>query len=241
MAYNVQHFGDQKQYYQRQNPHYAQQSNTYGNYGNYFQQNAFQLNAWQAYNMREEQELANIFGHFVSSSEANSMANGIQCEDLCRILNETPSIRDYYRINWSRELCSILMAMLDRNPDGFMQWPEFLELQRCLVAWHNMFLQCDVDKSGYIEAAELAAVVNKFGYRVSQDVLTVLLKRYSRAHVQHGQLRTLIAFDDFVSLSVRLRAYTDAFRKRDRLTNGGTETGQCVFNYDDFLRCVMCL
>ena len=46
------------------------------------------------------------------------------------------------------------------------------------------------------------------GYRVSQDVLTVLLKRYSRAHVIHGQLRTLIAFDDFVSLSVRLRAYT---------------------------------
>ena len=36
----------------------------------------------------------------------------------------------------------------------------------------------------------------------------MLLKRYSRVHAHHGQLRTLIAFDDFVSLSVRLRAYT---------------------------------
>ena len=46
------------------------------------------------------------------------------------------------------------------------------------------------------------------GYRVSPQVLTVLLKRYSRAHVHNGRVRTLIAFDDFVSLSVRLRAYT---------------------------------
>lgn len=38
--------------------------------------------------------------------------------------------------------------------------------------------------------------------------MTTLLKRYSRAHVVNGQVRTLIAFDDFVSLCVRLRAYT---------------------------------
>lgn len=241
MAYNYQQFGQPQQYYQQQCPQYAQQSTHYGSYGNFFTQNAFSLNAWQAYNMREEQELANIFGHFVSSTEANSLANGIQSEDLCKILNNTQSIRNYYGINWSRELCSVLMAMLDRNPDGFMQWPEFLELQRCLLAWHNMFRQCDTDNSGYIEAAELANVIHKFGYRVSPQVLTVLLKRYSRAHVHNGRVRTLIAFDDFVSLSVRLRAYTDAFRKRDQLTNGGRETGQTVFNYDDFLQCVMCL
>ena len=46
------------------------------------------------------------------------------------------------------------------------------------------------------------------GYMISAEVLTVLLKRYSRAHVHNGQIRTLIAFDDFVSLCVRIRAYT---------------------------------
>ena len=50
-----------------------------------------------------------------------------------------------------------------RNPDGFMQWPEFLELQRCLLAWHSMFRQFDFDKSNFIEANELAGVINKFG------------------------------------------------------------------------------
>jgi len=46
------------------------------------------------------------------------------------------------------------------------------------------------------------------GFRISPDLMTTLLKRYSRAHVVNGQVRTLIAFDDFVSLCVRLRAYT---------------------------------
>lgn len=234
----------QQQYYQQNMPQYAgqqaAQSQHYGSYGNFYQKNVFQMNAWQAYNMSAEEELANLFGKYVSMSEANMMSNGIQSEDLCKILNETQCIRQYYGINWSRELCSVLMAMLDRNPDGFMQWPEFMELQRCLLAWHNMFRQYDADRSGFIEAAELSNVINTFGYRISPDVMTTLLKRYSRAVAMHGQVRTLIAFDDFVSLCVRLRAYTDAFRKRDNVVNG-RETGQTMFGYDDFLRCVMCL
>ncbi|XP_045169004.1 sorcin-like [Mercenaria mercenaria] len=251
MAWNYQqhagHFNQQQQqHYQQHHPQYAGQqaqgaSQTYGNYGNFFQQNVFQMNAWQAYNMSGEAELAGIFAHYVNRDQANTMAQGIQSEDLCNILNQTGSIKAYYNITWSRELCSVMMAMLDRNPDGFMQWPEFMELQRCILAWHNMFRRYDTDKSGYIESHELNNVVSAFGYRISPDVMTTLLKRYSRAHAVNGQVRTLIAFDDFVSLCVRLRAYTDAFRKRDRCSNGGCETGSCMYGYDDFLRCVMCL
>ncbi|XP_060584370.1 grancalcin-like [Ruditapes philippinarum] len=225
MAWNFQSHGapchqQQVQHYQQNHPQYTGQgqSQHYGNYGNFYQQNVFQTNAWQAYQMSEEQELANIFAHYVNKSQANTV-----------------------RFTWSRELCSVLMAMLDRNPDGFMQWAEFMELQKCLLAWHNMFRRHDTDGSGYIESHELGNVIQQFGYRINPDVMTTLLKRYSRAHVVNGQVRTLIAFDDFVSLCVRLRAYTDAFRKRDRVCHGGQETGTCTYQYDDFLRCVMCL
>jgi hypothetical protein len=50
-----------------------------------------------------------------------------------------------------------------RNPDGFMQWAEFMELQKCLLAWHNMFRRHDTDGSGYIESHELGNVIQQFG------------------------------------------------------------------------------
>ena len=98
------------------------------------------------------------------------------------------------------------------------------------------------------------------GYKLSQQAMTTVLKRYSRA-MDDG--RVLISFEDFVALSVRLRAYTglphkiqnahrisvcvvlqdrnihvilcfaEAFRARDRNTHGGHETGKTEFFYDD--------
>ena len=43
------------------------------------------------------------------------------------------------------------------------------------------------------------------GYQLSPTAMEYILKRYSKA-LDDGRL--LVAFDDFVSLSVRLRAYT---------------------------------
>ncbi|GFR90510.1 sorcin [Elysia marginata] len=115
-----------------------------------------------------------------------------------------------------------------------MQWSEFLELQQCLVAWYQVFCQHDVDRSGFIDANELIRVIkNLFGYQIQPQTMETILKRYSRVVPPNG--RCIIAFDDFVSLSVRLRAYTDAFKKRDALTHGGAEAGNCTFAYDDSL------
>ena len=46
------------------------------------------------------------------------------------------------------------------------------------------------------------------GYQLSAKCMEAILKRYSRA-MDDGRL--LIAFDDFVALSVRLRAYTGKY------------------------------
>jgi hypothetical protein len=35
-----------------------------------------------------------------------------------------------------------------------MQWQEFVELQQCLIQWHQVFTQYDHDRSGFIEANE---------------------------------------------------------------------------------------
>ncbi|KAK3608019.1 hypothetical protein CHS0354_009961 [Potamilus streckersoni] len=226
--------------------HYGYQqgpSQHYGSYGGYFQNNVFECNAWQAYQFGTQDELQQVFMMEASRSPATAARQALQAEDLMNVMNNTHSIRNYYRINWSREMCSIMIAMLDRSRDGFMQWPEFLELQRCLVCWFNVFMQYDANRSGFIEAHELVNIIGKlFGYQLQPATMTTLLKRYSRVvYDQYSNTeKTLLAFDDFVSVCVRLRAYTDAFRARDRQING-RETGSTYFQYDDFLQCVMCL
>ena len=40
-----------------------------------------------------------------------------------------------------------------------MQWQEFVELQQCLIQWHQVFTQYDHDRSGFIEANELVNIV----------------------------------------------------------------------------------
>jgi len=208
----------------------VQQSQHYGSYGQNFQQNVFQINAQQALSIN----LPALF-----ESKKSQRFQAIQAEDLSHIMNESAEIRNYYRITWSVELCKVMIAMLDRNKTGMMEFNEFNELLQCLTYWHQCFCQYDTNRSGFIEAHEIGRCFSeKFGYQLSVTALETILKRYSRV-MEDG--RALIAFDDFVSCAVRLRAYTEAFRARDRQQHNNAETGNTTFGYDDFLQCVMCL
>jgi len=239
MAYQV-NFGQQQaqQYAQYGHCHPQapppQNSQVYGAYGQQIHNNVYQQQAWQAMQFQSEDEFQYIF-----DQNKSQRYNAIQAEELCRILNTNERLKNYYRINWSLELCKIMIAMLDRSKDGMMQYPEFRELLQCLVYWYTTFCQYDVNRSGYIEAHELNNCISqKFQYRLSAKALEQILKRYGRA-MDDGKI--LVAFDDFVSCSVRLRAYTEAFRARDRMHNQGQETGSTGFSYDDFIQCTMCL
>lgn len=49
-----------------------------------------------------------------------------------------------------------------------------------------------------------------------------------------------LRIDDFLSVNMRLRAYTDAFRKKNAMMQG-LKTGNITFQYDEILGYVMCL
>ena len=124
------------------------------------------------------------------------------------------------------------LTVAKRSRDGIMQYPEFRELLQCLTYWQRTFMTYDQNRSNFMEAHELGRCILEnygtiavcaleqssqtrtsrvcvfarvAGYKLSQQAMTTVLKRYSRA-MDDG--RVLISFEDFVALSVRLRAYT---------------------------------
>ncbi|XP_078378497.1 sorcin-like [Oculina patagonica] len=119
-----------------------------------------------------------------------------------------------------------MITMLDRDFSGKMGFNEFKELWGALNQWKTTFMQYDSDRSGTVEPHELHGALSAFGYRLSPNALNVIVKRYST------ELR--ITFDDFVACCVRLRALTDQFRRRDT-----SQTGQAMFQYDDFIQVAM--
>lgn len=58
----------------------------------------------------------------------------------------------------------------------------------------------DRDRSGTVEPHELHQAIASFGYNLSPQALAIIVQRYST----NGR----IGFDDFVALSVKLRAIT---------------------------------
>ncbi|XP_078703329.1 sorcin-like isoform X1 [Branchiostoma floridae x Branchiostoma belcheri] len=129
---------------------------------------------------------------------------------------------------FSLETCRVMIAMLDRDFSGKMGFNEFKELWAALNGWRTIYMQYDMDRTGFINAQELATCVHGMGYNLNPQTINVLMKRYNK----NGQ----ITFDDFVACAVRLRALTDAFRRRDQ-----AQQGMCTFQYDDFLQCTLCI
>ncbi|XP_023820505.1 sorcin-like isoform X1 [Oryzias latipes] len=127
---------------------------------------------------------------------------------------------------FSLETCRLMINMLDRDMSGTMGFNEFRDLWQALNGWKGTFVSFDRDQSGTIEGQELQQAIRTLGYNLSPQAMNCIMMRYSN----HGK----IPFDDFVSCSVKLRALTDQFRRRDTNQSGGA-----LFQYDDFIQVTM--
>ncbi|XP_063789696.1 grancalcin [Pseudophryne corroboree] len=148
----------------------------------------------------------------------------VDAEELQRCLTQAGIHGSY--TPFSLETCRIMVAMLDVDHTGKMGFNEFKELWGALSAWKQNFSAFDQDRSGTVEPLEMSQALMSMGYRLNPQTLNAVMKRYSK----NGR----IYFDDYVACCVKLRALTDAFRRRD-----GMQQGYVNFVYDDFLQCTM--
>nr|CAH7725622.1 unnamed protein product [Callosobruchus chinensis] len=128
------------------------------------------------------------------------------------------------------ETVRLMIGMFDRNNRGQVSFEDFGALWKYVTDWQNCFRSFDRDNSGNINKEELRTALTSFGYRLSDGVISIILRKFDR----HGN--GTILFDDFIQLCVVLHTLTAAFRERDK-----DQDGVITIHYEEFLGMVFSL
>lgn len=128
------------------------------------------------------------------------------------------------------ETVRMMIGMFDRNRAGTVNFDEFVSLWSYITNWLQCFQSFDQDRSGAIDKRELSEALTRFGYRLSEPTMTLLLTKFDRDR------KGSINFDDFIQCCVTLQTLTAAFRHHDT-----DQDGWIKISYEEFLRMVMSL
>ncbi|XP_043920526.1 programmed cell death protein 6 isoform X1 [Protopterus annectens] len=107
-----------------------------------------------------------------------------------------------------------IIGMFDRDRKGGVNFTEFTGVWKYVTDWQNVFRSCDRDNSGFIDKNELKQTLTGFGYRLSDQLYDILVRKFDR------QGRGQVAFDDFVQCCIVLQRLTDSFRRLDTDQDG---------------------
>ena len=89
-------------------------------------------------------------------------------------------------------------GMFDKRQSGTVNFEEFGALWKYVTDWQNCFRSFDRDNSGNIDRTELKTALTNFGYRLNDNIIDMLIRKYDRAG------RGTIYFDDFIQCCVVL-------------------------------------
>ncbi|KAF5277863.1 hypothetical protein FQA39_LY06015 [Lamprigera yunnana] len=118
----------------------------------------------------------------------------------------------------------LVSSMFDRQNRGAINFEDFGALWRYVTDWQKCFRSFDRDNSGNIDKQELSNALRSFGYRLSDSLVSNLVRKFDR----HGS--GTILFDDFIQCSVVLYTLTHAFRQYDT-----DQDGVITIHYEQFL------
>ncbi|XP_058805950.1 programmed cell death protein 6 isoform X2 [Phymastichus coffea] len=122
------------------------------------------------------------------------------------------------------ETVRMMIGMFDKKGSGTVSFEEFGALWKYVTDWQNCFRSFDRDGSGNIDRNELKTALTSFGYRLSDNLISTLMRKYDRAG------RGTIYFDDFIQCCVVLHTLTASFRQFDTDMDG-----VITIHYEQFL------
>lgn len=97
--------------------------------------------------------------------------------------------------------------MFDRRNSGQINFDDFGALWKYIIDWKKCFLSFDKDQSGNIDKSELQTALRTFGYSLSDNLVSTLVRKFDR----HGN--GTILFDDFIQCCVVLQVRFGLFNK----------------------------
>lgn len=92
----------------------------------------------------------------------------------------------------------LFIGMFDKTNKGQVNFEDFGALWKYVTDWQNCFRSFDRDNSGNIDRNELRTALTSFGYRLSDQIINTLVRKFDR----HGQ--GTILFDDFIQCCIVL-------------------------------------
>lgn len=112
--------------------------------------------------------------------------------------------------------------MFDRHNQGQVSFEDFGALWKYVTDWQNCFRSFDRDSSGNIDREELKTALTTFGYRLSDSLISTLVRKFDR----HGN--GTILFDDFIQccivlyVSIVTIAFLKCSKSNDNVSNDTT-------------------
>nr|ADM26624.1 apoptosis-linked protein 2 [Polypedilum vanderplanki] len=131
---------------------------------------------------------------------------------------------------FNKETVRMMIGMFDKQNTGTVSFQDFGALWKYVTDWQSCFRSFDTDNSGTIDRQELKTALTSFGYRLSDWLIDMLVRKYDRFG------RGTILFDDFIQCCVTLYTLTNSFRQYD--TN---QQGVITIHYEQFLSMVFSL
>lgn len=128
------------------------------------------------------------------------------------------------------ETVRLMIGMFDRQNRGQVSFEDFAALWKYVTDWQNCFRSFDTDSSGNIDRNEMKTALTSFGYRLSDSIIDLLVRKFDR----HG--RGTILFDDFIQCCIVLYTLTSSFRQYDT-----DQDGVITIHYEQFLSMVFSL
>ncbi|XP_010578349.1 PREDICTED: calpain-3 isoform X4 [Haliaeetus leucocephalus] len=156
----------------------------------------------------EEQQFRNIFRQIAGDDME------INAEELRNVLNNVvKKHKDLKTEGFELESCRSMIALMDTDGSGKINFDEFRHLWDKIKSWQKIFKRYDTDHSGTINSYEMRNAVKDAGFRLNNQLYDIITMRYADKNMN-------IDFDSFICCFVRLDAMFRAFHAFDKDGDG---------------------